>query len=533
MALAALLPLAVTWPAVLHLPDRILGSPTSEVDNHLWMLQVARWRLAGRPGPFSNWPDGWELPMMDPVNLLVAVPASLGGPVAAWNLTVLANLALATAGGWALGRAVAPGAAVVGAVALGTAPFLLGVVDFGLSEAMGLGWLALHLAGLVRWAREGHTESLVGAAAALTGLLWTGWYHALFALLLAPALMVAGWRARGRPLAVLLAWAIPGLTRVPALLDTLAQQGLWAARFPGLRRPEPWPWWRDLPDQGADLLTFVLPRLDAAPTSRTVYLGLGVLLLGLLGGRRAAPWLALAAGLLVFALGPWLRVAGQPVAGGLLLPAGWLTRAVPLLEGFTHWDRATGPATVCLAAAAAVGAARLAARTGRRWLPAALAAVVAVEAVALSPTRFPRTTYAPDPPAALLGLPGERALAQVPVDDAGQPPRDRSRRPYNQWQAFHGRPVAENYEGPDTLLRRAPALATLNGRCGGPLPRGAARELPPDPAPTLAQLDRLGFDWLVVHPDLARDPAACAAAARAWLGPPPVDDPRALGWPTR
>lgn len=529
LAVGAVLGLGLAWPGPVHLADRVLASPTSEADNHLWMLQVARWRLAGDAGPWSNWPEGWELPLMDPINLPVGLLGGLGGPVLAFNLVVLTNVALALTGGWALGRTLGgERGGLVGMAALGGAPFLWGIVDFGLTEALGVGWLALHVAALHRWTEVGRARWLAGSGLALAGFLATGWYHALFAALVEPALLVWAWRRRGRPLPLLAHAALAALPRLPALVETRARAGLWADRMHGMGAPSPWPWWRDLPDQGADLLTFVLPRLDAVPTSRTVYLGLGVLLLALLAGRRGLPWTLLAAALLTFALGPWLRVGGQsPLGIGWLGPAGVLTRAVPALEAFTHWDRATGPAAVFLAAAAAVGAAR---HLPGRWTAAAVALGLGLESAALSPTAWPRHAYAPDPPAELAALPGEGALLQLPVDDAGSPPRARSRRPYNQWQAWHRRPVAENYEGPDAVLPAVPPVATLNGACGAPLPPRAPRALPADPAPTLARLGAMGFDWLLVHPELAREPERCVRAATDWLGPPELAAPRTLGW---
>lgn len=523
------LAVGLSWPAPLHLAGRVLASPVSEADNHLWMLQVATRRLAGRPGPWANWPEGWEPPLMDPVNLPFALLGGVGGPVLAFNLVVLANLALALGGGWALGRAVGgERGALVGMAALGGAPFFWGVVDFGLTEALGLGWLALHVAALERWGEHGRPRALVVSGLTLAAFLATGWYHALFAALVEPALLLRAWRRRGQAVALLAHAALAALPRLPDLAATRASSRLWADRLHGIGGPESWSWWRDLPDQGADLLTFVLPRLDAAPASRTVYLGLLLLLFALAGGRKARPWLLLGGGLLLFALGPWVRVGGvSPLGIGWLGPAGALTRLLPPLEAITHWDRATGPAMVFLAAAAAAGA--------ERWLPdRRVALVVALgivaEATALAPTAWPRHTYAPDPPAELSALDGQGALLQLPVDDAGSPPRARSRRPYNQWQAWHRRPVSENYEGPDAVLPAVPAVATLNGACGAPLPPRAPKILPADPAPTRERLRALGYDWILVHPELAREPARCVDAARAWLGTPTLETARTLGW---
>lgn len=498
---ALLLAVLLTWPLALHPTTTLVGSPFGEVDNHFWMY----WRDRQGPGPFSNWPDGWEIPLMDPVNRPWVALGGLLGPVAAYNTVVLVNLALAGVGGWALARVLTGSAraAWVGLVATEAAPFLGGIVDFGITEALPVGWLALHAAAVLHHRATGRTASLLAAGLCLAAFLASGWYHAVFALVAEAALLLHPGTPRRLP-GLVAAAALAGATRIPALLDFRAQSALWSARFHGLEPAVPYlPDWRDAPRYGTDLLSFVLPRLDASDVSRTTYLGL--LGLGLVAAtRRRWLWAPIGA-LLVLALGHHLRVAGHVVLPGVL-PAGFLVGTLPPLAGLSHWYRATGPAVVFLAAAAASGASRV-----PRAAPF-LALGMLVEALVCAPTAFPRHTYRPDPPAGLSALP-DGPLLELPLDDVGtvyDPPR--SRRPSNQWQVFHGHPVAENYEGPDAVLR-VPGVAALTMACGSPGPRGAA---PPDA--TLAdRLAALGFRAVVVYPTLARD--GCAAAVGAALGP--------------
>ncbi len=497
-ALAVLL----TWPLALSPLTSLVGSPFGEVDNHFWMY----WRDQQGGGPFSNWPAGWEIPLMDPVNRVWVQLGRPFGPVAAYNLVVIANLVLAGAGGWVLARVVTGSsrAAWVGLVATEAAPFLGGIVDFGITEALPIGWLAFHAAAVLVYRDTGRRAALVAAGVCLAAFLASGWYHAVFALVAEAALLLPVLRSPRRFAALVAVAALAAATRLPALLAFHDQQALWSARFHGLEAPVLYlPDWQDAPRYGTDLLTLLLPRTDALPVSRTVFLGFAVLVPALFARRRGL-WVP-AGGLLLLALGHHLRVGGHVVIPGVL-PAGFLVGTVPPLAGISHWYRATGPAVVFLAAAAASGASRW----PRLCLP--LCGVIVAEALLCAPTAFPRHLYRPDPPQALAALADPRPLLELPIDDVGtvyDPPR--SRRPSNQWQVFHGHPVAENYEGPDAALA-IPGVAALAVACGGPGPRRGT------PGPGLAtRLAAVGFGTVVVYPRLAG--AGCVAAVTAALGP--------------
>lgn len=538
----------VTWPLPIAGVERLPGSPYGEVDNHFHAFWLAVARLTQGPGPWTNLPAGWEIPLMDPVHLPVVLAAWPLGPTLAYRAVLLFDVALAAFGGWLLAREVTGSgqAALVGLAATAGAPFLAGIVDFGITESWTTGWLAIFAALALRYGRHGSLATLVGAAAALTAWLASGWYAAVFTVVAFPGVVL--WAAtlapsgarRRRVLDLTVVGAAAAATRVPALLAYRASQGLWSARFAGLSDPGPLTDWKDNPTFGVDALAFLLPHPTLLPVSRTVYLGLPIVVLALWGvlaarrspGARAAVGIAVA--LLVLACGHWLRVGGQPGPVPLRMPAGVLIELVPALRGLSHWYRAAGPATVFLAAAAAVGAHDLLRRL-RRPAPAALllVAVVVGEAVYDAPTPWPRRSYAVDPPAALVALPADPAgpagLLQLPIDDVGAPPPARSRRPYDQWQPFHGRPIAENYEGPDAVFALSPVAAILNGLCGAPAPRGTPGELPDDL--DLDLLREAGIGWIVVHPELARTPRPCLDALSTALGPPAVEDLQVVAWP--
>ncbi|MDP2314715.1 MAG: hypothetical protein Q8P41_17560 [Pseudomonadota bacterium] len=529
LALGALALTLYTWPALPTMATRLFGHPFSEVDNHLWMS----W-FGGRAGaPLRNLPDGFDLPLMDPVNLLWWMPGAALGPVFAYNLAVFGNLALAALGGWVLARELtgSRAAAIVGMVATAFSPFLGGMIEFGMSEAWPVGWLALHAACLLRYSRTGSLRDAGGAAATLAAFLLSGWYHAAFALVaeLGLGLWILARRPRLATVGVILAQGLVAVLPIlPRLLETRAKASIWAPRLSGLTRPQTYTDWDGNPRFGTDLVNLLLPRLDEIPTARTVYVGVVVVALAVLALRRRAGWAlwAIAAPLWILALGHWLRVGGVPVPGMGPLPAGWLVGSFEAARGISHWYRAAGPATVFAGAAAAVGTAALLehVRSPVRW-GVVLAGLVLVDAIALAPTPWPRATYAPDPPAALLDLPREGGLLQLPFDEGEGLDDIASRRVYDQWQIFHGRPIAEHYEGRDALLYRNATVAGWQRSCAGLAPLLPAVRTPREDLQVLVDL---GVTYVVVHPPYAK--SGCAAVVGRRLGEPVVRSARAVVW---
>lgn len=533
VALAALALVVFTWPALPTLGTALYGHPFSEVDNHLWMA----WFGGRLDAPLRNLPDGFPLPLMDPVNLLWWVPGALGGPVFAYNLAIFGNLALAALGGWVLSQELtgSRAAALVGMVAVAFSPFLGGMIEFGISEAWPVGWLALHAALLLRYARTGSLRAAAGASATLGALLLSGWYHAAFALVAEAGLglWVLSRRPRLATIGVLLAQGLVAiLPLVPRIAETRARSAIWAPRLSGLTRPQTYPDWDGNPRFGTDLLNLVMPQVDAIPTARTVYVGLVVLALAVLALRRRTGWAlwALATPLWILALGHWLRIGGVPVGGLGPLPAGWLVGTFDIARGISHWYRAAGLATVFVGAAAAVGARVLLERLGTHGRGATLAAcalagLVLVDAVTFAPTPWPRATYSPDPPAALLSLPRPGGLLQLPLDEGKGLDGIASRRVYDQWQLFHGRPIAEHYEGRDALLYRIGLVAGWQRSCAGMAPL-----LPSVRTPTqdLQALVEAGVTYVVVHPPYAK--GGCASTVGKRLGEPVTRTARAVVW---
>jgi hypothetical protein len=521
VALVALAILLASWPLVPTLGTRLFGHPFSEVDNHFWMAT-----FGGRAdAPMRNLPGGFTLPLMDPVNLVFWGPGSLFGPVFAYDLGILGNLALAAAGAALLAGALGAGreGRVVAAVAAGCAPFLLGMGEFGITEALPVGWLAIHVALVLRAVERRDPLTWLGACAALSAFLLSGWYHTFFALFVELGL---GLWLLGRPQA--LPWFVAGglfagLPLVPLWRATRANAEIWAPRLSALTKPEVYTDWATNPRFGTDLLNFFVPAADA-PVSRTVYLGAVVLALAFVGATRrgGALVLGLALPLWVLAIGHWLRIGGVVYAG---MPAGLLVQQFEVLRGISHWYRAAGPAVPLLAAAAGLGASVVLQRSRRPGvLAAGIVAAIVLESVVAPPVVWPRVTYVPDPPEDLLTLSEPGGLLQLPIDEGRGLEDVASKRVYEQWQVFHGRAIAEHYEGRDVLLHTNPTVARWQRACARVGPRLPEVDLHRD---IRALLDA-GVTYVVVHPEYARK--GCAAAVAKDLGEPDRDSARAKVW---
>jgi hypothetical protein len=532
--------LVFTWPFALH-PFDLLGHPLGETDNHAWMFWRALQRIAGA-GVLANWPEDLPLPLMDVINLPLAALGAFH-PALSYDFVLVGNVLLLLGAAWGLARQhVGPRAAWVGMVAVACSPFISGVMEFGITESLPLWALVAHLAFLERLARDGRRRDALGAGLCLGAFALSGWYDAFFGVVI--ELCLVPWYGMcSRRWGLLGAQAALGaLLPLPALLRFLEMREFWRGRW---HVPDSVPrahldHWRWLRNYGTDALNLVLPSPEPAPISHSVYLGLGVLALAVLGiwatRRRALPWAVLATVFVVLALGHWIRVGGEaltlsghPIPG----PARLLVRVVPALVGLSHWHRAVGPATVFLGLLAAMGAERLVAR--RTGLALGLCGLLLAESIFLGQTRWPRAHYALEAPPiyASLGRPG--ALLELPFDNGRMPFSQDPPRLYNRWQMVHGRPVAESYEGPDAILATSRLAAVLDALCGVE-PTRPPFELPPramrDPAPfadpavlaaEAGALGRAGFAYVVLHRGRAKTPARAEALLTRAFGAPRVD----------
>jgi hypothetical protein len=494
------------WPEVWG-ADFVWGDPLGESDNHLWMF----WSVA-QSGATANSPTGIAIPLMDPINYpAYALGEAIGGPLLGWRLIMALNIGLAMLGGFGLAREVGgPRAGWVGMVATAFAPSLAGFLNFGMTESWTLGWFAIHAWMLIAYARRGGAVRACTAGLALGAVAMSGWYHALYGLILEAMLVpVLFWRFR-RP--GLIAQGLLGLAIAwPLWMKFQEVRELWEGRW---RMPPPGPPgprddWAELPVFGTDILNLVRPSVASLQPAKCAYLGLvllGLIAWGLLRERRrTAVMLGLAAPFLLLALGPWPTLGGKAL--GFAGPAYGLVQIAPSLSGMSHWERAVGAAVPFLAAAAAIGAARL---PRRAWVIPLTCGLIMLDSLLFSSAPWPRTSYRVQMPEALDRVPGSGGLIQLPFDNGRAEFSDDPARIYTRWQLEHGRSISENYEGVDSVLQSSELMARADMLCGVrqtiPPYYQVPSNLRPDGAPEGAALERervelrsWGYSWIVLH----------------------------------
>lgn len=510
----------------------LIGDPLGETDNHLWMFWREGIRLRGVGGALANVPEGVSIPLMDPVNLPVYLLLSPLGPVIAYNGMAAFNVLLSGLGAYVLARQFVDARhAEIALVAGGSAPFLAGVIDFGITESWPIGWLGIHAALLIRYARTGRRIVAVGAGVSLGLVALSGWYHALLGLIV-EAVLVPALLLRHRRLGTVAQGAIGAVMVLPSLIHFLSIREQWRPRWlaPAPGPPGPRPDWAALPIYGTDVLNLILPSSTTVHPSKSVYIGVVVLALcawALLRRSKSAGGLVLLAAIpLLLSLGYWPTVAGTAL--GLPGPAWLLVKVVPALQGLSHWHRAAAGAVPFLAAAAAIGAAAL---PNWRGLPAVLIGLILADGVLLSQTAWPRTAYPLTLPASLAELPGSGGVIQIPFDNSREMFSETPARIYSRWQVIHGRQIAENYEGVDALLAGSVLVAAAHAACWNrdtlppyyqPPPEMRSPQAPQtleSIAAAVAELDTWGFEWIVLHRDRCRVPARAIPLLDELLGP--------------
>ena len=485
--------------ALVHPTTQAVGGAVTEAPVHLWGLWSAASGLWTH-GPFvrhveAGWPSGFTAHLMDPINLLVFLPAywlggsGVRGAVLGWNLLHLVTITVGAVSIVRLARRLvgpqdgwAPGLAVL--VFCGT-PFLLHTPNMGRSEYLPVALYPLHLALLHEWMRrpasgQGAVPAAaprlrVGVMAGLTlgAVCLGGWYLSVFCGILNIVVGLAwSWRLRVREAVwrLLLVAAIGAACLVPAMIAFWAHPGnLHTAPF-----SEGWTpvvlsrdWY---PAMGIDELFRLTKGRDPVIWNDLVpYVGVVSLALGLIGIALRRPgavqWMGFTGIALSFAAGPYVVVIwGDNSSYGrsmsFLGPTGWLLTAVPLLADVHIWWRMASVAAVPAAIAAAIGLSGLMA-----WLRARLegrpnasrsvvtVAVVAMGAVLVDQTSypaslaFPAATFSPAIPPGVADVvarltPG--MLVMLPLQEKVAPDNfdETSAGRYLLWQLQHGYPIS-------------------------------------------------------------------------------------------
>ena len=518
---------AITWPLVAQMETHLAGiqfGDSAERAHHVWWLVHAL--RTGQPLfwlPNLGWPDGMAGITLvgHPLQHVPAALLALFLPLLlADNLSLLLQIALMGLAMYALGLHLARGsriAALLGGLVFMAAPTFQAHLGDGHNIHHSLAFAPLFVLALLRMrGATGRSRRRWFVAGCLSFALVSGG-HALNAIhmmipLLAVLLLRGLLRRDWQDLAQLALVSLSGaalqfLILLPVFGETLGHQAYTAAGG-------------DVAFS-LDLLSIVTPShfhplygqmefsmsvLGARPAERSSWIGFipGALALLALARGRGRIWLGLALLSWVLALGPLLKLLGDPVTVLVDGRASYMTMPQVFFEGLPvlNIDRSPGRFSFALALAiaclATIGMALLAANRrlqgGRRRLvvAAALLALVLFD----YQWYWPLPTFDASIPAEIAALgqrPGLRAVLNVPGDF--RPSRNAA-----MWlQTAHGLPIFGGQ-----VTRRSPA---------NPARLGLLKETM-DPA----LLRAAGADVVILHLRYASQEQYELAEAR--LGPP-------------
>ena len=423
---AVLVACGVFWPLPLHLTDALVTIPTGEAPEHVWRWLVGE--QVGWPwgGDFDglNHPDGLSVHVIDPLNGLMARALGWwwGGPAAGHAVVQVMGVLVGGLAGHLLADEAGADCSgrILGAAAGLAIPTVVGAGIDGITEGLGLGWLGLQLAMMLRVVvRKGGRRFGGARAGAPLGralhprfrrsstACWS-WLRAVRACSSWPRRWRRCRRCRSSGRRSRCGWrpvARASCDGVPAGGDCVA-----------VRR------------EGADLLDLPVPAWVTGASADAPTTGhLGLFWLGLVGWgavravrsghlRVVGPWLGGSIAFAVLALGPLVVVAGEVATLGtaeLWAPAAFL-ESVPVLGRLSRWYRAAAVA-VLLSIPVAVHAVR-----GRSpGMALLLAALVVLDARTGSPAPFPVPLVSVDP---VDGTAWSGAVAELPpVHPLGAP----------------------------------------------------------------------------------------------------------------
>lgn len=431
-----------------------------------------------------------------PEALMVApILWTTGNPVLAFNVAVVAALALSALAMFALVRRVTGRADAAFLAGLAYAFTSFTRHELPRVHVLHVEWWPLALLFLLRFADRGRRRDAALFAGALALQALSGTYYLAYSLLLLPVWLAgAYWGCRRLPsrreaLVLATALACAALVVLPFVLPYLAQ-----FRAMGIEK--------ELVD-GADLLAYVDPepasvlwRVPRLGVSRELphFVGFvaaacalaGALRLtrrGFSGEGHALAWIALATGLtaLLLSLGPTVRVAGTPWGPG---PYALLHRLVPPARGMASPERIGVLVTLGTAALVGLGVAALQTRlpsAGRLAVTGALALLLPLEH--WTPSRRPaQVPTGSDVPAVYVALrEGTGPLVELPLYPD---PARKLWAAYPYFSTRHWRPVPI---GRTSFYPPAHDLLAWS-----------LRDFPDERSLTL--LDRLGVRTIVVHP---------------------------------
>jgi hypothetical protein len=536
-----------TYPLVLRLGDSVVLSAGGDAYLHLWDLWWADQALVDlHQNPFHTsylyYPTGVSLyyHSLDLLNGVISIPLQrVFGLTVAFNLLLLANLTLdGIAAFWLCKeRTGLTPAGLIGGAIFASAPLMGTSVNLGQLDEVTAWWIPLYLVALWRilespgkpWEAGGGRRATLCAGLCLVGASLATWYFtAGLALLTVVFVPLYLWRGR---------WTVDGgrwtndrrlttddqgmpstVHRLPSTVTDVLNAGLKLGfamlLMAVLLSPLLWGMIRErlsgatymLPSfettysNSADMAGLFLPaRTEIGVLNEhgsNVALGWVALALAGLGvacmRRRAWPFVAALAVLVIMSLGPELQVGGADTH--IPLPYGWLNN-VPFVGASRQPLRFLATAAMLLALLSAYGVAYVLDRWramswSRALVPVALL-LVAVECFGI--------------PRALVST--QVGSAYTFIQDRGEP-GGLMELPYELWQAksglnatVHEKPVLGGYTSrhfPYPFIEGAPGAAQL--AVGYPETLVEPDIVTPTLAQTaLASLDHYGIRYVVLH----------------------------------
>jgi hypothetical protein len=456
-----LLGISVTWPLLLNLHTSVIQKGARLVDAgqgiwNLWWMQQA---LMHGQNPYSTrylfFPETINLfyQTLSAPNTLLALPATLlAGPITAFNVLALLSFGLSGYATYRLVRRLVPYriAALVAGGVYAFSPFHIQVLLGGTLESIAIQWIPLYVLCLVRTLHKPTGPNLLLAALALIVTTLASYYygiycaiysafHILFFLHTAPS-----WRRRVQLLAVGVGIGLIWLLAFVPLV--------WDAGALGTATPEDWQARQVFHSVALIDLIAPNPLHPIWGTAATGWLGalhpfgveagasLGItiyalILLGLIKHAQVAwPWLALALALLLLALGPELKISGQPT--GIPMPFRLLDYAEPLRNSSRPgYFVALWMLPISVLVGYGIAAIR---GIGHGRQPLLIGGAITILIVELLPRPWPMLALHVDPLyAELANLPQPGAVLELPPDN------DYSQSMLN--QLCHGRPLAGGY----------------------------------------------------------------------------------------
>lgn len=469
------LTVAATWP----LATRLTSAVAVDLGDSLFTAWVIDWvsahlvRIAS--GDVGAWAALWQAPIFAPSpdtltysepfigQAALALPARwLGGPIAAYNLTLIATFALTALTAHGLGHRYT-GSHLAGVVAAVTASFNQYRVHYSLAHlhALSLFWWIVAMWAVDRACASPRRAPLVVAAVALILQYYSSNYLLALSLPFSAALTLWSIARHGRLRdarlwcdSLVFVGVVPLVAVWPMVSRYLAMR-----RSLGIARPL-----SEVVENSATLAVFAHEAYWLAPLG--VLALLGVVVPGQPGGasRMARGVLfVLALCTLVLALGPVVDIGGHVVPG----PYAVLVRTVPGFDGLRVPHRFVALGLVFFGVLAGAASAWLV----RRWRLSGVAVGAVMALVALDAWRlpFPLETPVPvtdvaSPPAYLSPavaapgiyrfaaiLPPSAVLAELPFGEVAYEIR------YTWFTRVHGHRVMNGYSGvltPDYVGRQ-------------------------------------------------------------------------------